>query len=193
MKFIVAFFILGTVIAKGQLVYVTAEKPFLISNAAMQTPVKACWVNLNGASHLYIRIADGIEVKRAIPAGIKNPIYVVVKNRLRYRPNLQPQAADTVTCRKNFQIPDLLLKTDTLTQTISTIKQLEFEYERAERVAELIIKPGYSCEEKLQLINCLNYDASRAELLKKIHGDLDAVCYEQLLQSLPEAYRKQLK
>ena len=193
MKMLVALFILGALTAKAQFVYIEADKPFLVTNAPMQTPATACWVNMNGARYLFLQSADGTELKREIPAGVEKPIYMLVENRLRYRPNIKPQAADTVTCSKNLPVTDLLVKTDTLAQTVAAIKQLEFEYERTEKVEQLLTKPGYSCEERLELLECLAYDASRAEVLRKVQDALDEACYQQLLQSLPVVYQEQLK
>ena len=177
----------------AQLIHIEAEEPFLLTNTNMLNPAKAVWVELNGAEQVIISLPNGTTLTRLIPRGIDKPFYLIANNRLRYRPNSKPEAADTVSCSAQ-QPPttDLLQKTDSVAQQIAAIKVLEFEYERTEAVLASITQPGYSCDDRLQLLQCLAYDASKAEVLTKVRDKVDAACFARLIETLPEVYQQQL-
>lgn len=190
MSRILLFLIIGFS-SQAQLIHIESEQPFLLTNTKMEKPAKAIWVELNGAEQVKIALPNGTTLTRQIPRGISNPYYSIQNNRLRYRPNSIPHAADTILYAIPLPITDLPQKTDSVTQHIAAIHALEFEYERTEAVKETIIKTGYSCEERLQFLQCLTYDASKAAVLSSCAQFLDAACFTRLLETLPEVFRQQ--
>lgn len=185
----IVFFLLLQKTVFGQWLYIESDSTFIVLNSDIQKTVSAIWVNISAENKVILLQSNGKKLSKKLPENAEKLRYVLVDNKLRYRPNIEPKISDSVVVTKSSAIPELPVETRNISKTVATIKSLEFEFERTQKVIEELILTHWNCNERLQLLQCLTYDASRAEALIKTKTKLPPDCYATLLATLPEVYQ----
>jgi len=192
MKFLLCtLFIFGFLSARAQFVYLSAPEGFVITNATTTTEQKAAWLAFKEGSYsAEIVLHSGKKLKRFFKSDLANPYYVIENNKVRYRPNMTIAKADTLDIGTASPTKSTVLEEIVFTEwesVLASVKSLAYEWEKTERIKEVLLNQKISCAQQVDLLGCLQYDASRLEIINKAAINQD--CLPLLENSLSPAFR----
>lgn len=173
-------------------IYVESDEPFVLLNQAQTQEVTAVWINLTDlAKPIAVKLSNGKRLNRYFKANMANAHYVIENQAIRYRPNLTPAQADTIT-QPVLEI-SAQQNTAKMATTVAQIAQLKYEFERVELIKAELIKPNLTCEELSALINCAKYDASKVDLINLVANSTPKYCLEKLKTLVATNYHSSIK
>lgn len=195
MKFLLyTLVIFGFLSARAQFVYLSASEGFVITNATNTTEQKAAWLAFKeGSSSAEIVLHSGKKLKRFFKAELGNPYYVIENNKVRYRPNMTIAKADTLYIGTASPTKSIVIEEIVCTEwdsILASVKSLAYEWEKTERIKEVLANNKTSCAQQEDLLACLQYDASRLEIINKAAINQD--CLPLLENTLTPAFRNMI-
>jgi hypothetical protein len=189
--------------ANAQHVYLASTEPFEVLNSGDSTKVNALWLDLSAFNTAQIKLANGTGLKRTFPANIPKPYYVIEGDKIFYRPNVKSTQTDTVhvipIMAEKIAVQDSVISPadsseENWSVLISEIKLLEFEYEKSEKISEVLSsKSDWTCVQLKTLLDCLEYPQSKANILSAYRDKFPTACFNDLVADLPRALRKTIE
>jgi len=181
---------------QAQYIFLSGNTSFSIANSSeSQRILKTVWLKLPSAeSTLELVLAEGKILNRKISA-VASPYFVIENDKVRYRPNMAISIADTLQVFK-IKKSETIIAQNTVVEDaakidwvilIDEIKALPYEWEKTERVRQVLIEQKTSCSQQTDLIKCLAYDASRLEIINS--DNVPAECLAELELMLAVPYR----
>lgn len=195
MKFLLyTLFIFGFLSANAQFVYLSAPEGFVISNASDSNQHKATWLFFEeGTSTAEIHIASGKKLKRNFKMELLKPYYVIENEKVRYRPNLLPIKADTLYILSASAVTSTIAEEAVIEpydSVLAQIKTLPYEWEKTERIKVVLAQQKLSCAQQADLLRCLQYDASRIDIINTTV--IQPECLPMLQNMLAPAFRNMI-
>ncbi len=194
-------FLLSFLNAQAQYVFLQSDAPFRIENASKNNAFTSVWIKLvDPATPVGIVLADGRKLNRSFKK-IEHPYYVIENGKVRYRPNMVISRADTVqldaptsTLKTTPETPAPAVNIENAQTDIEILTQqicaLAYEWEKTERIKEVLITQNIDCSQIAALLGCLSYDASRVEIINK-HVE-NVACLPLLENLVAEPFKSQL-
>ena len=190
---LVALFLAGLQ-TNAQYIFLTSNTSFSIANCSeSQRVLKAVWLKLPSAeSTLELVLADGKILRRKISI-IDHPYFVIENNKVRYRPNMAISKTDTLQVLTIKSSETTVANNDALEDAaeidwiilLDEIKSLPYEWEKTERVRQVVTNQKTTCSRQADLIKCLAYDASRLEIINNDNVPAECISELELLVAVP--------
>ena len=182
--------------ANAQLVYLSAEENFSVVSGSNAKTQKAVWLNFaNGAASAEIVLASGKKLLRTFKSDIPHSYYIIVNDKVRYRPNMLVLKADTILIgsEKSSIVVISTSAPSAFANELKLLCNLEYEFEKTEKAKWICSNLNPSCDEIVQLLACLEYDASRVEIINNLPKTTRDICRAELQKTVTSPYRATLK
>ncbi len=185
-------FVFSVLMVRGQYIFLQSDQDFTITNTTTPIKTKAIWINsTEDTIYVEIALANGKNLYRQMNMPIAKPYYVIENNKVRYRPNLATQKADTLKLLDRTSTkPEAKTNNNTAWNAIIIeINALPYEWEKSEKIRKEIATKAPSCETFKELLLCLKFDASRITLINDHIESIPTECLKLLEQTVAPEMR----
>lgn len=194
MKYALFFLLLfGFQTAQSQIVYLSAEEDFSIIGDSSQKAFKAVWLKFVDTESAEIALKSGKRLNRTFKKGLANPYYIIINDKIRFRPNMAVLKADTVIVQRQKQNTITNSSPSAIHNELKILSTLEYEWEKTEKAKWICSNLNPSCTEIEGVLSYLQYDASRVEVINTLPSSLRKQCISQLQKTVSAPYRATLK
>lgn len=181
--------------ANAQIVYLSADEAFSLGNGASTKTQKAVWLKFaNGAASAEIVLASGKKLLRTFKKDIPHPYFVIEGEKVRYRPNMAILKVDTILIDSDKSaaiIPEVA--PSAIANEAKLLCDLKYEWEKTEKIKWICSSLNPNCEEIVAMLACLEYDASRVEIINGLEKTKRDGCKAELQKTVTAPYRATLK
>ena len=173
----------------AQHVYITSADTFSIGG-------KKCtnvWVKIEDYSKpVQILLSNQTVLNRVFKAETTNPYFVIENDNIRYRPNLNLQPADTI--QQTIATPISSEETNAeWSELLTKIKDNPYEWERTELVKSALKASKKTCNQVIELLNCLSYDSSKIDVINSSAAAIEKECLADIKKHISENYHHLIK